>query len=205
MKKETIKKCNDRIRRCNKAIDQLRDAKNIEDAEDAWWAFLVAAKGLWVQLKKGASNNQKAMTWLGTKVKFRKSDPLLNYLFHARDSDEHTVEFSSKGLSGGLKISSGAPILTMQRQGDVIRLVGVSPEEGKSIEDYIDPNTGAIKGLQFFPITIRLLEATARDGTVYPSPKSHLGNTIDPNDAVQCAALALKWYEALISEAETFA
>jgi hypothetical protein len=92
MKAEALQQAKSRLVRATQAIETLKTASTVEDAEAAWTDFLLAAATIYSKLEQGAKTNGKSQAWYGRKKKERRDDQLLLYLHFARNSDEHGIE-----------------------------------------------------------------------------------------------------------------
>jgi hypothetical protein len=81
-----------RLAKAEKALGALKAATKIEEAEEAWTDFLLAAATIYSKLQQGSKGNTKSQLWFTGKKRERKDDPLLRYLHFARNSDEHGIE-----------------------------------------------------------------------------------------------------------------
>jgi hypothetical protein len=79
--------------RAVQSIDALESCNTPADVKTYWSAFLAAAGRVYSELQQGAKVSASSKNWFGTKVSQRRSNPLLQYLWHARNADEHpTIE-----------------------------------------------------------------------------------------------------------------
>lgn len=172
------------------AVDEMRNAKTLDEFEEAWKEFLGRLERVW---NKGLSHFGKSPKWNGWKGQFeglRKTDHLLSYLVNARGADEHTVNEIVGREPGG---------------------IGINPAEGNSLYvERMEVNNGNIfiKSPQkikvaFLPTRTTLLPITNR-GRVYPVPSSHLGNPVDPTNVIAVADAAVRFYEHFLVNAEEF-
>ena len=74
-----------------RALSDLEIAETFPESDRAWSELLVQANRVFLKLKEGAKGNGRAEAWFGRVVNHRKNDPLLQYLHHARNSDEHSL------------------------------------------------------------------------------------------------------------------
>ena|SRR5579864_9274111 len=126
------------------ALAALKPGTNFDEIQTRWAAFLSAADRMFNKLKEGAQASPQSKHWYGTKVHQRRTDPMLCYLQHARNADEHTLEIVTKNQPG------------------FIREVEPTPEE-----------RAAKPGHAFVEITephVRLLDVTDRGVRYSPPP-----------------------------------
>jgi hypothetical protein len=172
------------------AVGAMRASQSLDAFEEGWKEFLHRLER---SCNKAAAHFHRSPKWSGWQSRFarlRKDDPLLCYLMQARHADEHTVN----------QIVDREP-----------ERVGINPAQGDSlyIERMVIRNgTLSIRSPQalridFSPARTRLLPAINR-GQTYPVPTSHLGQSIEPDNALLAAGLALEFYQSALSEAEAF-
>jgi hypothetical protein len=92
MKREAIEKA-------TKALDAARDAylllgkdESFPQSEQAWRDFLSQACRVYNYLEAGSQGCRKSNPWYGKVKHDRNKDPLLRYLHHARNADEHSLQ-----------------------------------------------------------------------------------------------------------------
>ncbi len=177
-------------------LDRMREAVRALDTDDwdfpvleyAWWRFLLAASGFYSKLEQGAKGHGQSMAWYGRVKHVRKKDPLLSYLHHARDGEEHSIEGSA----------TPAPI----------RLKSVKNAKGfRNVEgdiERIEVAAGATVNLSFALPGLRLLSVTDdRFGDTFHPPTVHLGKVIPDPSPREIAKLALLYFAELFVEAST--
>jgi len=181
-----------RLRKAETALATLTAADSFEAAEDAWTDFLTASATIYSKLEQGAKAGAQSRQWFGQKKKQRKDDPLLRYLHHARNSDEHGIE------------------RVISRFHDTGPIWGQQPKFGERIPvniQAIDPDTGEfgepVGG--FYPGSrIKLIRVhDRRYGDSFDVPGTHLGQAIPyPDEAADIASLGLAYLRGLVDEAE---
>jgi hypothetical protein len=187
-----IEQANQRLSKAERALDELVAATNFRDAESAWVDFLIAASSIYAKLEQGAKGNKKSEPWFGRKKNERKTDPLLSYLHHARNSSEHGIELTvgetppnRDGLGRQLKFNERTELFDYQAH---------------------DPKTGELKAegkALFAGPTLTPIHVKDRSGNIYDPPRFHLGRDIFLADfADGVAKQAITYFKSLISEAE---
>ena len=178
------------LAKARSAVVEMRNAKTLEEFEEAWKRFLGCLERVW---NKGVSHFGKSPKWSGWKGQFeelRRTDPLLSYLVNARGAEEHTVnEIVGRTPSG----------------------IGINPAEGNSLKiERMDIINGNIfiesqqkLRIDFIPGRTTLLPITNR-GRVYSVPTAHLGNPIDPMNVIGIAEAAARFYGIFLDKAEEF-
>lgn len=114
--------------RAERALERLRLATNLEEAEEAWDHFLHSASRVHEKLRAGANDHGKTWAWFKLKLDERATDPLLVYMHHARNSDHHRFENVTEWSSGARgfahrPVASG--IIFLRTVGHNLRLVPV--------------------------------------------------------------------------------
>ncbi len=192
MKPKAITEANVRLARARAAVatleTQVFDPKVLEPA---WWAFLVAAAGIYAKLEQGAKGNGRSEAWFGRVRHLRKNDELLSYIHHARNAEEHGLDSSTahqKGILAG-KDSFGVE-LDRDEDGNIL---------------HIKAKVGVAFKVQLIPPGIRLLPVTDdRFGDVFQPPATHLGKPLERGTPLEVAQLGLKYLEALVTEGAAF-
>ena len=198
MNPKLIAKARSRLRIAAKAIDHLKAATNHQNFSDTWYTFLTAAKNVYTCLEQASKATAPGRQWFGGIKALRKSDELLQYLFQARDDEEHGVEAATELQPGALGIGVNKPgfstamhirRLAIDQQGNVE--LDATSHDGKPILLEITPARSILK-----PVT-------GRGNRIYDPPTAHLGNAIPDNSPIPVAQLALIYLESLVDQAES--
>lgn len=112
MDANALRQAKSRLAKAILAIEAMRVATNVEEAEAAWTDFLLAAATIYSKLEQGAKSNGKSQAWFGRKKKERRDDQLLRYLHFARNSDEHGIEriVETSVENAGMKFNERIPL-----------------------------------------------------------------------------------------------
>lgn len=78
-----------RLRIARSAVETAKNASSFDEFSDAWFIFLTAWKGIYTVLEQGSKESPKSRQWFGGKKAERKKTTLLQYLFEARNDEEH--------------------------------------------------------------------------------------------------------------------
>lgn len=92
MDESAIRKATAALENARHALRDLELAETFPGADRAWSEFLVQTHRVFLKLKEGTKGDGRAEAWYGRIANQRKNDPLLQYLHHARNSDEHSLE-----------------------------------------------------------------------------------------------------------------
>ena len=78
------------------ALEELRLSATLAKARTLWARFLFTANGVYAKLEHGSKVSATSRQWFGAKKNERKTDPLLAYMRHARNADEHALQIISR-------------------------------------------------------------------------------------------------------------
>ena len=166
-------------------LESLKSAKSLDELRIAWSDFLVYHHRFFTVLKQ-VCDNKRHQSWCQNVLRVRKTDPLLRYIHHARNSDEHGLIEVVRDEPGGFSIGSGAHRTVIEnlqiRNG---KLVSANVREGVAVIKKIDDR-------------IALVDVTDRS-VVYSVPDEHLGQSVEKNVEV-IADLAFRFIEGKFVE-----
>lgn len=197
MDARAITKAKSRLRVAEKALRELPLSKDYQAFTDTWYTFLVAAKNVYTVLEQGAKVSPQSQQWFGGIKQARKRDELLQYLFEARNDDEHGLEQSTEHVPGSLAIGVAKPGFS-----NSIMLNGILGQGGTMNVTSLDGKPILIE--QTLPHT-KLIGIKARGGRTYNPPKFHNGRTLDDQSPLNVASLRLAYLTALVGDAERLA
>jgi hypothetical protein len=92
MHKKAIEAARLEFARADEAIQFLGASHDFSEVETHWARFLTAASRVYTKLEQGAKGHPHSAGWYSTKVHQRRTQPLLSYIWHARNADEHTLQ-----------------------------------------------------------------------------------------------------------------
>jgi hypothetical protein len=104
MKRIAYKQADEKLQRAEAAVDELRHLRHgirLAAIDSAWRDFLIAANTIYSKLEVGAKD-ATSKSWFDRKKHERRTDPLLQYLHHARNADEHGIEHRITTHLGGI-------------------------------------------------------------------------------------------------------
>lgn len=173
----------------------LADAKSAIDNPtlfaEHWFVFLTAWKSIYTVLEQGSKASPQSRQWYGGKKAERRDDPLLQYLFEARNDEAHGLAITVRHTDGGYLFKATTDIESMR-----IRMVDGHPvpvdDEGNVVGELI----------QQTPPGPELQHVNARGNRILNPPSEHLGRKVDVRP-VPVAELAIEYADQLIKEAET--
>ena len=215
MDPKALDKAANRLRLARKAIADMEAAENYQEFSDNWYVFLSSWKNVYTVLEQGAKTSAQSRQWFGGKETFRKGDELLQYLFEARNADEH-------GLGSSTKMQPGSHIIGMTESGHsrnmVISFQGFENNTvigaGKAAAVFIGdlPPDLRVRPLDKMPVlshhrptTIFLADVIARGPRTLRPPQIHLGQRLMDRSPLSAAKLAVAYADGLITEASGLA
>ena len=161
------------------------------DFEEYWLEFLTAWKGCYQKVQQAAKDTPQELQWFGAVNSERKKDPLLRYLFEARNDEEH-------GIVDSL---IAQPAMAMFRAIKDFAKAHLVLKDGV-IHDIVDDHGERVAEFSHQePHSAELKPVKDRAGRAVPAPTSHLGNAIEANPHV-AADLGLQWLDRLVAVAE---
>lgn len=181
------------------AKQQLGAAENAESYTAftaAWYLFLVAAKNVYTTLEQGAKSSPQSRQWFGKRKNDRKSDPLLQYLFQARDDDEHGLADVTRLQPGSLAIGKAAPGYSSSMHIDRLEI-----KDGKVHIGKITSLDGKPVLIENIPAHAVLMPVTGRGNITYNPPETHRGEKLADTLPITIGELGLTYLEELVSEA----
>jgi hypothetical protein len=198
MDKRAIVKAASRLRVAQKATAELAGCKNHDAFTDVWYTFLTASKNVYTILEQGAKADPRSKQWYGGRAAERRGDELLQYIYEARNDDEHGLEEMSEAVGGSLSI--GIP----------------KPGFSNSFTINANPTAGSrgiiVKSLDGLPVLvaqepphIRLRPVSARGNRTLTPPVSHLGKPLDDTSPLGVAKTTVGYLEAMIESAANLA
>lgn len=215
MDRRALGKAESRLRIAKKAVADLQASQTYGDFSDHWYVFLTSAKNVYTVLEQGSKTSPQSRQWFGAKKQVRKNDPLLQYLYEARNDDEHglgsSVELAPERHEIGVARSGHSNAVRLE--GETFQNVVVSGCATAVVFEGAPPAPDlSVTSLDDKPILIKrtpatavLVEITARGNRKYPPPKSHLGNTLTEPSPLSIAQLAVSYLEVLVREASHLA
>lgn len=189
-----LRKPLNRLRRAAKAATSLAVTRSYREFEDLWEQFLNDSNAFFDQMHVITKPNARTSSWYGAKHAERRRDPLLKYIWEARNSNEHSVADVTHFVQGNRLIGIPGP-----GQSNAISISGiiggpdenfrVTPLDGLPVHSIIEPSHAV------------LLPVKSRDGRIYEPPQSHLSVQLQDVSPGSVASLAVAYMERLIVEA----
>lgn len=192
MRQEAVQQARRAYDRAAQGLQRLRDAQNFEAFEEAWSDFLQASSRVYDKLQAGTTR-PRSYAWFGAKLKERKQDPLLRYIHHARNVDQHGLTATTERKAGRFSLKGDAHIHRLTSDGRKV-VLDYSPLPG----NYRPPK------IELAPAHVGLARVRDR-GDWYEVPDAHLDQRLLEPRPIQVAELALNYLGRMLAEAETYA
>jgi len=178
------------LKRARDAVESMKAKKEPAEQAECWQDFLVHLERIWNKAEAHFSKSPKWGGWCSPYARLRKKDPLLSYLRHARNADEHTTNPISTKTNGGIAINPA--------QGSSLFIRRMETKDGRLVR--LDADV---------PVRFQIVDGEAvpipviDSGVEYALPTSHRDKPITPK-FVEMAELAIRFYEDALKNAETF-
>lgn len=196
MHPDAIKHAKLRVQKVKTALAQMEAAQNFDTFEAAWTDFLQAANTVYTKLEEGSHSDGKSKAWYGRMKHERRKDELLNYLHHARNSDEHTIAAVTARESGAILIPDNtSAVIRTDEHGNMDISYSMLPGYEPKPPEFRRPH-------------VRLLRVQSLQKDWFEPPTSHKGAklTSRPDDRVlDVARKGLTYLEWLVAEGEKYA
>jgi hypothetical protein len=173
-------------RRAAESLAAVATTNDFPTLEKHWASFLVSAGRVFTKVEQGAKVCSKSKAWWGSKVHQRRTDPLLCYLWHARNADEHTLQRINQLQPGQAKV------------------IEPTKEEIEQLERAMKNETrpwAPLGMVEWTPEHVLLLPVVDR-GVRYDPPKRHLGKAVESSSPAHIGGLALAYLDGMLKEAE---
>lgn len=191
-----VVKAESRLKLAERAAADLDGLKH-DDFSDRWYEFLVALKNVWTVLEQGAKTTPQSRQWYGTKAAERRGDELLQYLYEARNDDEH-------GLEPVVKFAHGYTAIGVNKQGfsQSMRFDGViGGPAGTSLK--VTSLDGKPVLVEQAPDRTLLASIRPRGRPEMQPPQKHLGKELLDDAPTAVANHALDYMRQLVAEARS--
>ncbi len=197
MKRVALEKAAGHLELACLAIEDMDRASDFKTYEQRWVEFLAQASRFYSKLEQGVKGCPKSEPWFGRRKHERRKDPLLCYIHHARNSEEHTIEHTTSMAADAL--TGKAPDGDFEISFDF--MVDKNGRQHFRNIRYKDA-TGA--DLPFTLVNAELVLLTAYDrqhGDKFDPPKMHRARPIVDTTPRGVAMLALAYLREMLDEA----
>lgn len=204
-----LSKAKKELRAARRDLEMMRGASSFDVYEDAWRSGLAALERCWHAIQHaGKSASPRFSPWLGKYTSFRRTDPLVCYLHHARNSQEHSIRETIEHVPGFIGIGVAPGMIGAPIPEEFRRTLGLPP----GTLAYPMPNVyidgagkmtieGDRRGVHIEPSRTELLRV-ADSGVHYDPPTEHLGFRLAKRDPVTVLDLGVRFYEEVLIDAE---
>ena len=184
-----VEQAEERLKRAKIALQTVTTGGDRKDRESAWIDLISALATVYSKLEQGAKSSAKSAAWFGSKKHMRRTDQLLAYIHHARNSAEHGISPPATFVRQAVSFHG------VMKPGTMAGL-HLTNEGMRPISN--DPDLK----LRFVENDVRLLTVKDRD-VVYHPPTEHLGQALTAFGASQIGSLAVSYVEQMVKEART--
>jgi hypothetical protein len=196
MRRAAVEKAKDRLTSAKARLKNLESSTDYGSARRHWYDFLISSNAVFSVLEQGSKSFGKSETWFGRKKGERKGDPLLCYLHHARNADEHNVpsvtEIDRQKI---VFVEDGNPVASIENMtGNTGTFRPASDQQEVSLKK--------VNELRIYPERAKLIPVRDR-GDDYDPPSEHLGSPISDSAPTEVAKLMVQYIEQIIDEAES--
>lgn len=196
MKPIAIEKARDHLELAKQAASRLALDQGFKPFEQAWSEFVAQASRIYGKLEQGAKGCNASDSWFRAKKAERKSDALLSYLHHARNSDEHGLDYITR--RGADAMTLGFPETNEVKVGFEMMIDG---KGGMHIRNpKIESPNGGVDRVEIVNPRVELVPVRDR-GVSYNPPEMHRGRPIVNRGPDGISGLALSHLEALLEAA----
>ena len=167
------------------AIDRLADAPDFAAFETAWGEFLAEFGRFLSKLATGSKDNPQSRQWYGNLKKWCRKDPLVQYLYQARNEAEHGLEDVTERTGDGLVVTNAKP-------GETYTMTATVKADGKGgvyLANMRADGPGEFKEALVNP-RIVLARVYDKFSKHYDPPASHKGQSLADNSPITVAGLA---------------
>jgi hypothetical protein len=187
MKTVALQQAEARLTRAKDALYEMEQAIAFSTLDESWSNFLVAAKLVFAKLGAGAKGDPTSEGWFARVKGDQRSDPLLRFLYQARNAEEHGLDRSIEHAYD-IRVVEGVRIevdVTSEPNGD---LTFRNAHDSRQIIRF------ALKGT---PKTI----IDGRSLQVFAPPTEHLGSPMTDPSIFGIAHTAVAYLERLVGDA----
>ena len=189
------------LRRARAALKRMEISSSFEDIEDAWNEFLVAFDSFYDKLAAGKSISNEFRKWTVDLHAKRETDPLLRYLYIARNCELHSIEDNTKRTGIGY-IFSADPFCPDEKQFELrLQHPDVVIPHGKFTrstgETVIVKPLGVRRYVKLLPVTNR------KFGRVLP-PDAFMNMSLVDLQPIEIGAKVLDYLDIVLDEAHFY-
>jgi hypothetical protein len=173
---------------CLVAMENSADFKRLKSN---WSDFLTYSQRINITLEQGSKDNGTSSAWWGNQRRTRKTDPLLRYVHHARNADEHGLADVTETVPGALALGVGPGSWRIDGN------TGAPGQPGFFRVQALGGQTDKSVPIMAWPARVRLTRVIDR-GVHYDPPQ---GNNHEVMSPVEAARVVVEHSERMIAEA----
>jgi len=202
-----LKKSQKALRAARAHLTTMQGAKNFAALEDAWRAGLSALEQCWNAAEHSVklTKTPAVAEWIKEYRDIRRTDEMVCYLHHARNSEDHSIRDSVMWIPGRISIGIAAGQRPLSLTEEQRRFFGLGPNShAYALPDMQIDGNGRIsyfhgdpRAVQRVPERLETLPVIDR-GVAYPVPRTHLGIALPTAHPVQLLDLGIRFYEELV-------
>lgn len=198
MKAVAIQKAEDHLEIAREAFEQLQIEKGFKAYERAWAEIIAQLGRVYTKLEQGAKGCKASEPWFGLLKHARGTDPLMSYLHHARNSEEHGLDHITQ--RGADSMTLGFPATTEVKVGFEMMI----DDKGRMHvrNPTVDSPNGGVNRVEVVNPRVELVPVRDR-GVSYAPPEMHGSKPIVDRSPRGCAGLAISYLEDMLSQART--
>lgn len=177
-------------------LDACNNYDQFDLFEQKWYVFLSATKAIYTILEQGAKEDAGRRQWFGGIANQRRQDPLLQYMFQARNDNEHGIDLVADRVDGiwGVGMPSDIDCWIEFKLGEKVNGV-------HAIEDFKSSHGGFVTSA---PGAIILTKVVGRDKKVYLPPTEHKGLPLADCSPIGVANATFDFLSNVMAEASTW-
>jgi hypothetical protein len=176
------------LENARQALAQMERANSFEAYEFAWRQFLQELNKIWKKVELECKKHPKFSGWRSKYADLRKTDPVLSYLLHARNSDEHTLTEITKRTPGSISILPPPETGSVYIRSLTVHQGRIEYDGSPAIFQVTNPSVQ--------------LERVFDRGVWYDVPTQHLGNELRDTSPHGVAQSAIAFYADYVAGAE---
>jgi hypothetical protein len=187
MKKSALHQAKARLQRARAALNEMERSIRFSDLDESWSIFLVSVNLVFAKLRAGAKGDPKSEGWFARVLGEQRSDPLLRFLYHARNAEENGLDRS------------------IENAYDIRVVDGVRVEVDATFEpngDVIFRNAHDDREVIYLPLKGTPKAIIDRSGQVVGPPTDYLRSPMTDPSVFEIAHVAVAHLERLVSEAQ---
>ncbi|HEY0595098.1 hypothetical protein [Sphingopyxis sp.] len=179
-------------------IDRMSLEGGAKAYSQAWSTFLTQASRFYSKMEQGSKGCKTSEPWFGQKKHERRTDPLLSYIHHARDCDEHGLDYvvAETGSQLSVQMAEGATEIHASFEMMV-------DDQGKvHIRNPDSKTPQSVATIELHDKRIELVRVTdGRFKDSFDPPRMHLNRPIVDQSPQGVARLAIGYLKEMLEEA----